>query len=272
MMFTLIFTLFGVLMWAAAGVLVYFRRRQVRKTGLMRDTETTPAAGVASLAAGTPAAGTPVEVKGTLRCEEPLTSEMAGRRCAYYVSRVIREYRETERDADGDLETRRRTQVVAESERFAPFSVEDPSGTVGVSGEGAEVDALEVTNRFEEGEGGESGFTIGGVTINMGEGERTIGYRHVESVLPVDVPVYVLGVVREDGRIGSLEERGERGGFLISHRSEEELGKGYKRDALVLGLVAAGLFVFGAVFLAVGFGAGLLAAGAEHVALGVAHY
>ena len=232
MMFALIFALFGVLMWAAAGVLVYFRRRQVRKTGLMRDTETTPAAGVAALAAGTP-----VEVKGTLRCEEPLTSEMAGRRCAYYVSRV-----------------------------------EDPSGTVGVSGEGAEVDALEVTNRFEEGEGGESGLTIGGVTINMGEGERTIGYRHAESVLPVDAPVYVLGVVREDGRIGPLDHGGERGGFLISHRSEEELGKDYKRDALVLGLVAAGLFVFGAVFLAVGFGAGLLAAGAEHVALGVAHY
>jgi hypothetical protein len=36
---------------------------------------------------------------------------------------------------------------------------------------------------------------------------------------------------------------------------EEDLSKGYKRDALVLGLVAVGLFVFGAVFLAVGLGA-----------------
>ena len=253
MMFILIFALFGALMWAAAGVLLYFRRGQLRKTGLMRDTETTSAAGVAALAPGTP-----VEVKGILRCERPLTSEMAGRRCAYYVSRVIREYRETERDAGGDLETRRRTQVVAESERFAPFSVEDPSGAVGVSGEGAEVDAPEVTNRFEEGEGGEAGFTIGGVTVNMGEGERTIGYRHVESVLPIDAPVYVLGVVREEGRIGPLDDDGGRGGFLISHRSEEELGKGYKRDALVLGLVAAFLVVLGAVFLATGLGAALL--------------
>ena len=98
MTFTLIFTLFGVLMWVAAGVLLYFRRRQLSKTGLMRDTETSDAASVAVMAAGTP-----VEVKGTLRCKEPLTSEMAGRKCAYYVSRVIREYRETERDADGDL-------------------------------------------------------------------------------------------------------------------------------------------------------------------------
>ncbi|CAN5597609.1 MAG: hypothetical protein H0U91_04185 [Rubrobacter sp.] len=245
-------------------MLLYFRRRQLRKTGLMRDTETTPAAGVAALLPGTP-----VEVKGTLRCEGPLTSEMAGQRCAYHLSRVIREYRETDRDADGDLKTRRRTEVVAESERFAPFSVEDPSGAVGVSGEGAEVDALEVMNRFEKDAGGEPGITIGGVTVHMGQGERTIGYRHVESVLPIDAPVYVLGVVREDGRIGPLDDGGERSGFLISHRSEEELGKGYRRDALVLGLVAAGLFVFGAVFLAVGFGAGVLAAGAESASLGV---
>jgi hypothetical protein len=229
----------------------------------MRDTETSAAAGVAAMAAGTP-----VEVKGTLRCEEPLTSEMAGRKCAYYVSRVIREYRETERDADGDLETRRRSAVVSESERFAPFFVEDPSGTVGVRGEGAEVDALEVANRFEEREDDGSGFKIGGVTVQMGEGQQTLGYRHVEHVLPVDAPVYVLGTARADGRIGAPEDEGGDGRFLISHRSEEDLSKGYKRDALVLALVAAGLFVFGTVFLAVGLGAGLLAAGPVPAALG----
>ena len=253
MMFTLIFVLFGVLMWVAAGVLLYFRRGQLDKTGLMRDTETSAAASVAAMAAGAP-----VEVKGALRCEEPLTSEMAGRECAYYVSRVIREYRETERDADGDLETRRRSGVVSESERFAPFFVEDPSGTVGVRGEGAEIDALEVANRFEEREDDGPGFKIGGVTVQVGEGQQTLGYRHVEHVLPVDAPVYVLGTLRADGWIGAPENGGGR--FLISHRSEEELSKGYKRDALVLALVAAGLFVFGAVFLAVGLASTLTVA------------
>jgi hypothetical protein len=255
MMFNLIFALFGLLMWVAAGVLLYFRRGQLSKTGLMRDTETSAAARVAATAAGTP-----VEVKGALRCEEPLTSEMAGRECAYYVSRVIREYRETERDADGDLETKRRSEVVSEIERFAPFFVEDPSGTVGVRGEGAEVDALEVANRFEESEDEGPGFKIGGVTVQTGEGEQTLGYRHVEQVLPIDGPVYVLGTDRADGRIGAPEDGGGDGRFLISHRSEEDLNKGYKRDALVLGLVAAGLFVFGAVFLAVGLASTLTVA------------
>ena len=60
---------------------------------------------------------------------------------------------------------------MSEIERFAPFFVEDPSGTVGVRGEGAEVDALEVANRFEESEDGGPGFKIGGVTVQTGEGE-----------------------------------------------------------------------------------------------------
>ncbi len=102
-----------------------------------------------------------------------------------------------------------------------------------------------MTNRFEEAPDDGGGLKIGGFTLRMGEGQRTLGYRHVEHVLPVDAPVYVPAAVRADGR------------FLISHRSEEDLSKGYGRDALVLGLVAAGLFVFGAVFLAVGLGAGL---------------
>lgn len=264
MMFTLIFGLFGVLMWVAAGLLVYFRRRQLRKTGLMRDTETSSAATAAETAVGTL-----VEVKGALRCDEPLTSEMAGRECAYYVSRVIREYRETDRDADGDLKTRRRTEVMAESERFAPFTVEDASGAIEVRGEGAEVDALEVTNRFEEAADSGGGLKIGGVTVQLGQGEHTLGYRHVEHVLPIDGPVYVLGTVRADGRIGAPEGEDGEGRFLISHRSEEDLGEGYRRDALVLGLIAAGLFLFGAVFLAIGLGAGLLAAGQASAALAV---
>ena len=39
--------------------------------------------------------------------------------------------------------------MVASNERLAPFAVEDGSGTVGVGGEGAEVDALKVVDRSE---------------------------------------------------------------------------------------------------------------------------
>jgi hypothetical protein len=248
-LFAVIFSLFGVLMWVAAGVLLHFRRRQLDKMGLMRGVETSGAAQVAGVSIGTL-----VEVKGTLRCEEPLKSEMAGQECAYYRSEVIREY--YERDiGDDDTGPDRRSETIASNERFAPFAVEDASGAVGVRGEGAEVDALEVMNRFERET--EGGITIGGVTINLGGGERTIGYRYVESVLRPDEPVYVLGAVQEDGQIGAPAEGDEGKKFLISYRSEEQLEKKYKRGALILGLIAAGLFVFGAVFLIIGVVAGV---------------
>jgi hypothetical protein len=258
MLFLLVFGGVGILIWVAAGVLLYQRRKQLRKTDLMRRVETSQAAQVAALSAGTP-----VEVKGFLRCEEPLKSEMAGHECAYYLSQVIREYNETDRDADGDLQTRRRSEVMASNERFAPFVVEDDSGVVGIRGEGAEVDALEVMNRFENDTGGEGSITLGGISVNLGGGARTIGYRYVESVLPVDGPVYVLGVAQEDGHIGApVEEDGEKR-FLISHRSEEQLEKKYRRTALLLGLLAVGLFLFGAIFVVVGVVAGIFAIGAS---------
>lgn len=162
---------------------------------------------------------------------------------------MIREYYE-EDHGDNDVGSNRRSETIASNEQFAPFVVEDGSGAVGVRGEGAEVDALEVVNRFERDTGG-GGITIGGVTINLGGGERTIGYRYVEGILPVDEPVYVLGAVQEDRQLGVPAE-GEEKRFLISYRSEEQLEKKYRRDALVLGLIALGLFLFGALFLGVG--------------------
>jgi hypothetical protein len=245
MVAAVIFLLVGVALWVAAGVVLFFRGKAKGKASAMTAVETSGAAEVASLAPGSV-----VEVKGTLRCEAPLESEMAGERCAYYSSRVIREYMRQDHDDDNDVGSDRRSETISHSERFAPFSVEDATGSVLVNAEGAEIDAKEVMDRFERHTDGSS-VTIAGATINLGGGERTIGFRSVESVLPVDAPIYVLGVVNEDGSIGApAGDRDER--FVVSYRSEEALGAQIGKDARVLGLVAAGLAVGGVVFAAVG--------------------
>jgi hypothetical protein len=250
MFLAIIFLFFGILSWVAVGVLLYFRRRTLRKTEFMRQVETSTVAETAGAAPGTP-----VEIKGTLRCESPLRSEMADQVCAYYLSRVVREYQDMDRDADGDSRIRRRSETVASNERFAPFVVDDGSGTVGVRGEGAEIDALEVMDRFERDTEGSTSITLGGFTVNLDGGERTIGYRYVESILPVDAPVYVLGVMRRDGEIGAPQPEEEGSQFLISYRSEEQLEKKHRKEAFVLSMVALGLFLFGTVFVAVGVAA-----------------
>ena len=243
----LILLLFAIIFLVAGGVMLYFRSRSQQKAGLMTQTQTSNASDVSSLAPGTL-----VEIKGTLRCEEPLTSEMAGQTCAYYSATVTREYLERDHD-DDDVGSDRRTEILSQNTRFAPFSVEDATGSVPVNAEGAEVDAREVVNRFERNTGNEGpSISLGGATLNLGGGERTIGYRYTESILPVDAPVYVLGTVQESGEIGAPPpgEAGHR--FVVSHRSEEALGQSLGKTVMWLGVGAVGAFVLGVVLLVIG--------------------
>jgi hypothetical protein len=244
----LILLLFAVIFIVAGGALLYFRNRTKQKAALMGQTETSNAIDVGGLAPGTL-----VEVKGTLRCEAPLVSEMAGETCAYYSSQVVREYLERDYDDDDDVGSDQRSEVVAQNEQFAPFTVEDATGSVPVNAEGAEVDAREVVNRFERNTGSEGpSITLGGATINLGGGERTLGYRYTESILPVDAPVYVLGAVQENGEIRAPASGESRQRFVVSHRSEEALGESLGKTVLWLGVGGIAAVVVGIILLVVG--------------------
>jgi hypothetical protein len=244
----LILLLFAVISLVAGGVLLYFRNKNKQKAALMGQTETSNASEVSGLAPGTL-----VEVKGTLRCEEPLTSEMSEKTCAYYSATVTREYLERDHGDDDSPGSDRRSEIISQIEQFAPFSVEDETGSVPVSAEGAEVDARQVVNRFERNTGNEGpSISLGGATLNLGGGERTIGYRFTESILPVDAPVYVLGTVQESGEIGAPPPGEAEHRFVVSHRSEEALGQSLGKTVLWLGVGAIGAFVVGVVLLLIG--------------------
>jgi hypothetical protein len=241
----LILLLFAVIFVVAGIALLYFRNKNKQKAALMGQTETSGASEVSGLAPGTL-----VEVKGTLRCEEPLSSEMAGEKCAYS-SKVIREYLERDYD-DDDVGSDRRSEVVAHNEQLAPFVVEDSTGTVAVNAEGAEIDAKQVVNRFERNTGSEGpSISLGGTTIHLGGGERTLGYRYTETILPVDAPVYVLGTVQQGGGIGT-PSGDEEHRFVVSHRSEEALGQSLGKTVLWLGVGGIASIAVGVVLLAVG--------------------
>ena len=243
----LILLLFAVIFLIAGVALLYFRNKSKQRAALMGQTETSEARDVSGLAPGTL-----VEVKGTLRCEEPLTSEMAGETCAYYSSQVTREYMERDYDDDDDVGSDRRSEVVAHNEQFAPFTVEDASGAVAVDATGAEMDAKQVVNRFERHTGGNGpSISLGGTNISLGGGERTLGFRYTERILPVDAPIYVLGTVREDGTVGAPSS-GEGQRFVVSHRSEEALGQSLGQTVLWLGVGGIASLVVGVVLLVVG--------------------
>src|SRR5215207_5590819 len=178
---------------------------------------------------------------------------MAGESCAYYSSKVVREYLERDYDDDDDVGgSDRRSEVVAQNEQFAPFSVEDGTGSVAVNAEGAEVDAKQVVNRFERNTGSEGpSISLGGATIHLGGGERTLEYHYTESILPADAPVYVLGTVQEGDGIGTPSgDEGHR--FVVSDRSEEVLEQSLGKTVLWLGVGSLGALVVSVILLAVG--------------------
>lgn len=243
----LILLLFAVIFLVAGGVMLYFRGRTKQKSAVMSQTETSRASDVGGIPPGTL-----VEVKGTLRCEAPLVSEMAEKVCAYYSSTVTREYLRDDHNDDNDVGSDRRTEIMAQNVEYAPFVVEDDSGSVPVDAEGAEVDARQVMNRFDRNTGNEGNFSLGGVSINLGGGERTIGYRYTETILPVDESVYVLGTVQDGGRIGGPVSGEEGHRFVVSHRSEEALGQSLGKTVLWLGVGSAAALVLGVVLLVIG--------------------
>ena len=275
MLWLIVLFVVAIAFWGAGGLLLYVRHRTRRKVDLMRQTQTAGASGVSERSPGTT-----VEVKGTLRCESPLQSEMAGESCACYFSRVTREYvrssGHSSEDSPGSHHSRQTaSEALSEVVRAVPFFVEDGTGKVEVHPQGSEVDARKVVDRFET--SASPGFTLGGATVSFDEEANTLGYRYTESVLPIDAPVYVLGVVRENSGIGAgaapvdapVEElplmkggelaytlpssRDKERRFVISHRSEEALGQELARTAFWMGVAAAGVLALGAVVAVAGF-------------------
>ena len=255
--------------WAVGGLLLYVRHRTSRKVDLMRQTQTTDASGISAYSPGTS-----VEVKGTLRCENPLQSEMAEESCACYISRVTREFvRSSGSSSDntpGSHHSRQTgSETLSKNAQAVPFFVEDSTGRVEVHPQGSEVDAQKVVDRFEP--SASPGFTLGGDPVPFDEDANTLGYRYTESVLPIDSPVYVLGVVREDGGIGAgpgpvdapVEElplmkggelastlpssRDKERRFVISHRSEEALGQDLARTPFWMGVAGVGALALGVI-------------------------
>lgn len=233
--------LIGVLLVPSAAFLLWSWRSSRNDIALMRATETTPAAEVAKLPAGSL-----VEVKGRLRCASPLTGELSNSPCAHFVSTVERDYEFFDYDEHRKTACRKRkTEIVKTTTLFAPFEIEDASGRARVVPEHAIIEGIEAAAREDVRrhiDEGESVMQTALGTIN--NTDRTLCFRYKETHLPVDVDIYVLGVVGEDRCIGAPPEGAKGQRFLISINSEEartvELGS---KSRALLGIGAICLLV-----------------------------
>ena len=109
---------------------------------------------------------------------------------------------------------------------------------------------MEGVETVDQGGGGQ-GWTEAVASAAAALGANTYTDRMKETVLPADIPVYLLGEVRAGGSIGAPAKGSPNKIFVISNQSEEKRTSGLQGGASfmlwitgVLGVVALALFFF----------------------------
>lgn len=236
---------FGLIVTAIGGVLIFLSKRASERVYQMKNTETSAIGDLLSLikSVRSEMGGGPselreyVEIKGVVGSDAPLEAEMSGQAAAIVHSQVTRDVEELRehRDNEGRVTSRweRRTESVHSNRLEGPFWIDDGSGRLEVRPGGAELTLQTVVDRFEQASAVDSGqghLSFGRFSFSAGSmlgpsrRFRVIGYRFVESILPIGSRVYALGEVADSGDGLSLHKpAGGEQPFLLSTRSEEEL-------------------------------------------------
>jgi hypothetical protein len=253
----------GIVLLLAAGGMVWMSFNEKKKMAMMESTETNTVDYLKELAqsmgegVGSGALDYLTEVKGQVVCDRPLISELNETECVYYSMSVKRKYEETyyEENEDGQRERRTRTgsDTVASNRRNARFMVEDATGRIQVVPDGAKFIAEKVLSRFEPGSGGEIRFGSFAFTPHFQEGDRrTLGYQFEEEAIPVGRNIYIHGRATDKQGELCIESPAEKGQFIISVKSEEELARKGKSMAIGMTVGAVIAAIAGVVLIIMG--------------------
>jgi hypothetical protein len=272
---------FGLILVIVALVLFFFSKRSETKVHYLKATETTKVGALQQLV-GEVAADMPdgvaigfkdyVELKGRIVCDEPLRGELSDQVGAVVETEVLRVYERLEetRDSQGHVRTewRRTEETVSSNRRESPFWIDDGTGRVRVKANRG-VELVKAVERFEQPQGGMNEGFGGQITVGSGRfqisigggrwdsgSQRTLGYKFIERLLPVNKPVYAIGevaVIEDEGLVfRPPTEDDKKKPFMLSPRTEEEIVESSQKSAtilrviaLVVGVGGVALFVFG---------------------------
>ena len=267
----------GIVCACGAGLLHYLSGRANARAALMATTDTKKLSDLQSLVdevraelGGDAESGYSeyCELKGKLSAPAPVRGELSGEDVAIYDTQVVRviETRRERRDDNGHVTVTwdKSNETLSSNRREAEFYLDDGTGRVRVLPSGAEMELDTIVERFEApaaveyDAGSQLSLRVGGFSLAVGgrmhgSQRRTIGYRFVERVLPLDRAVYVLGEVADtsDGLV-LRAATSEQGPYVISLKSEAELiqakqssAKWLRIGAIVSGVAGIALAVIG---------------------------
>ncbi|PKN58856.1 MAG: hypothetical protein CVU56_03665 [Deltaproteobacteria bacterium HGW-Deltaproteobacteria-14] len=272
----------GLILLVIGAVLFFLSTRAATKMHYMQATETSKVGDLLALLAEIKQDMPPgmstgwrdyVELKGRVACDEPIHGELSATpaaMCETTVQRMV-ERREERRDAQGNVRTewRKHTETVSSNRREAPFYLQDDSGRIRVKPTAKAVELVKVIDRFEQPNaieqmsGGNLVLSHGGFRVSVSSGgfvggatSRTIGYKFIERILPVNGPLYALGEVADTDDEGLVlrepTDDQKKRPFLVSGKTEEELVRASKRSSRIMKIIAIALAVGGVALTVLG--------------------
>ena len=189
----------------------------------------------------------------------PLTAPISGQPCVWYRATVTHRSWRNVTTGSGDTrrtERREENDVVSDEISQSPLAIDDGSGQVIVDPREADIDEPEVSfDRFEPHTGDEHGGTeisAFGITVRTGSDGGTLGFHRREQIIRPGRALYVLGEARDASGALEVGKPAEKGRFLISGRSEEELTSSAGRTASIAQAVAAVAAVAGVALVVIG--------------------
>ncbi|MEL7050564.1 MAG: E3 ubiquitin ligase family protein [Cyanobacteria bacterium J06588_5] len=202
-----------------------------------------------------------VKVYGKIACDAPIQSQVKKVDCAYYTTKVTREYEEvvTSKDDQGKTvkETKRRSEVVSQNKQSTPFWLVDTSGKIEIHPEEADIETVEILSEFRPETQGIGKISFGGFSLSTntqrnGRG-RTLGYKYEESILPLGREALVVGMATDATAGLAIRRPSEnKQQFIISLKTEGELTKGASRHAQQAFYAMLGCLGVGIALIAVG--------------------
>lgn len=238
------------------GVLFFFlRKRTLDKLLELRTMQHSPVGEIidtqksVSGELGTGSFRLMVETNGRVVCDQPLEAELSGEPCAHYDYTVEERYEETywERDSEGrDVQrTRESSRTVASGSRTARFYVDGDGGRILVRPDGARFDLQQSVNSFEPAAMG-TALSFGSFSFVIPDpvGHRVLGYNYRESILPIGVPLYVIGEASDAGGELAITKPSEKNKpFTVSIKSKEEVTQSEQSKAmwLMIGAIVSAL-------------------------------
>lgn len=203
-----------------------------------------------------------VRLWGEIRSDQPLQSPLNQSPCVYYSMSVTQEYEETvtEKDDEGNTKqsTRRSSETVSRNQQSIPFQLHDSSGVITVDPDQADIETVKVLDEFrpETDMMGRISYGSFSIAINHAHStprRRILGYRFIESILPVNREALVVGMVTDStGKLAIRKPLDHDKKYLISLKTHEALTQNADSSAKTAFYVAIATAILGVILLFIG--------------------